>query len=86
MRDIVQQAALRLHGLLESLRHVIEIAAQIGDFVAPAGNQRLHAGIEPAVGKCAKSPTQVTDRLGEIPGKQSAGQQADDQRSRNWQQ
>jgi hypothetical protein len=40
--DVVEQAALGADELLQLLGHAVEVAAQVGDLVAPAAHQRPH--------------------------------------------
>jgi len=57
MRQIVQQAGLGGNQGLELLRHAIEVAAQIRDFIAPAAHAGEHARVELALRRRVERPS-----------------------------
>ena len=73
MRNVVQQARLRIYGLLQSLGHGIEIAHQSGKFVpAPQSAATARSGGEIAFRQTTRSLSQTPDRRGEIKSQQVA--------------
>jgi len=68
----VQQAPLGAHQILQLQRHAVEVAAEIGELVAPASHPRADARLEVSGGGLAECPAQAADRPREIPGEDRA--------------
>ena len=81
----MQQAALADHQCAQFLRHAIEIAAQIGQLVAPIAHRLTQAAIQIAFGGGVESLLQMADRLSEIPGQQKRENQTGEDRGQQRQ-
>lgn len=80
--DIADQAALRGHEGFDLFGHVVEIAAEVGDFVFALGGGAIHAGAEIAGGEAVGSRAQLADGRSDVtsePKTDQAGHEGDNE-------
>ena len=74
MGNIFQQSRLRLHQPFDPVRHTVEIAHQLGQFVVPAAGGRACARAQVSCCQALSSPSQTCYRTRHGPGQQVADQ------------
>ena len=79
----MQQPGLRVEQAVQAFAHAVEIAAKVGQFVAPSAHRRADAQAEVAFAGGGESPFQAPYRTRHVPGdaggRREAGEQpADD--------
>ena len=74
MGDVSNQTTLRGHERFDLFRHVVEIAAELGDFVFSLSGGAVHAGAQIAGSEAMGGGAQLADGRGDVTGEPKADQ------------
>ncbi len=78
MRHVEKQTALTFHEVCQTCRHMIELLAQLGQFVLTTPHRRRKPGRQLASARRAQRVFQTPNRTGDIAGQKRREHQADD--------
>src|ERR1700735_4952865 len=72
MRHVGEQPTLGGDQRIDSLRHAVEIAAKLGEFVMTAGNALIHSRVEMLIGDLASGNAELADGARDMAGEPKA--------------